>query len=291
MRNSRVQLTRVPLFLVLSHLAAMATAQRITLIHDSLEARLTNARTDAERVALHDQLAMVYIDQLDDRKALAHLEEGLAIAQRTKNEQGLAYAPLLNGMEQLIAHDHASAIRAFKTCIDRLDKLGVKQGLLSPLGLIRQLYNTAGSQDERFEFYTVKLAYYKAHGPQENLGACYHGLGGYYFASGQADKAIENYLRAREVFSRFDPVGYANQPWPISAMYLSWGNPQKAEEYQRLAIEENLKVGLLTNVMASYGGMSDVQLAKGDTTSALQALGPVARIGAAARRSCSHQGC
>ncbi len=260
------------LSLVLFLACGRATGQKITLLHDSLEERLRSERNDTTRVDLHEQLALIYIDQLDDSLALVHLRKGVELAGHLHYLKGLTYAPLLAGIEQYHRRNYAEALERFKQCIQLLDKEGVRQGLLSPLSFIRQVFNDAGLQEEKRDFYLAKLAYYEKHGPAENIGICQHGLGGYYYFTGQGDKAIEHYLRAREIFAEFDPAGYANELWPIGAVYLSWGNLQKAEIYQRQALQENLKVGLLSNVIASYNALANVLLQLGDTLGALQQM-------------------
>ena len=247
-------------------------AQEFHLLQDSLEVELRTATTDRARVRLHDRLAEVYIDLMDYPRALEHLRAGAPLAERIQDEQGMAYADLIMGLESYQALEYDKALEGYRACIDRLDKANVDQGFLSPLGLIRMVYNDAGLQEEKHDFYVRKLAYYEEHGPKHSTGACHHGLGGYYYLTGQTEKAIEHYLRAREIFAEFDPVGHANQLLPVSSMYMTWGNVPKAEAYRRQAVAENRKTGNMGNLFFAFNGLAEILLLKGDTASALLEL-------------------
>ncbi|MBK9174814.1 MAG: hypothetical protein IPM46_00455 [Flavobacteriales bacterium] len=249
-----------------------ARAQEYPLLQDSLEAELQGAQNDLVRIRIHIRLAEVHIDLLDYTTALAHLRTGVEMAGRLHDAQGAAYADLITGLEAYEALRYNEALESFRSCIDRLDKIKVEQGFLSPLGLIRMVYNDAGLQEEKHLFYKDKLAYYEKHGPLRNTGACHHGLAGFFYLTGQTEKAIEHYLRARELFAEFDPVGYANQLAPVSTMYMTWGNLDKAEVYRRQALEENMKCGNMSNLLFAYAGLSEILLMKGDTTGALATL-------------------
>ncbi|MBK8498359.1 MAG: response regulator [Flavobacteriales bacterium] len=247
-------------------------SQRAFVMSDSLEQRLMAEVDDRVAAEICFTLALSYADQLKDSLAMARLIKGCELANRIGYPVGTAYAHLIPGMAQHRTGRYAEALDEFHRCIDILDSLGVKQGLIAPLGFIRQLYNDAGLQEEKLVYYEAKLAYYQQHGPIENSGACHHGIGGFYYSTGQADMAIEHYLRAREYFASFDPTGYANQLLPVSTLYMRWGNIEKAEKLRRQAIAENERVGNIGNLFFGHFGMAEILLAKGDTAGAVREL-------------------
>jgi tetratricopeptide (TPR) repeat protein len=147
----------------------------------------------------------------------------------------------------------------------------VKQYLNSfPLAEIRILYNLAGKQEEKLQFYTEKTTYYKIYGPAENLASCFHGIAGYYHHYGNHEKAIEYYLRAWEICKKFDPAGCANEKQTIGGEYLAWGNLEKAEEYLKSALKDQILLNKTGNCFYCYDQLGDLYFKRKNYRQALK---------------------
>jgi len=161
------------------------------------------------------------------------------------------------------------AISKDKSCIDGLDSLGVLQYCWFPLYNIRRIYFSAGKQVEMYKYYSDKVAYYKRHGPIENTAVCYHGLGQYYLSLADYDKAIGYFIRAKEIFSLFDPLGAVNAKGIIGTSYMEWGNLDKAEEYYKSALRDLIRLNEVYN-SGFYDALGDICFERHDYKRALR---------------------
>ncbi len=204
---------------------------------DSLRTLLKTEGRTTDRVDHLIALAFARSDADDLTESQALLDEANALAGELHYQKGLAYAPLSDAWRYEQANRYPEAIAAYTDCIARLDAAGVEQGMSSPLGYIRILYNAAGLQQERFEFYRDALERYRRTGPLLNAAICEHGLGGYYMSARQYGQAIEHYMKAREGFEETDPGNVANETLVIGWCYMFWGNTERAEPFLREALE------------------------------------------------------
>lgn len=132
------------------------------------------------------------------------------------------------------------------------------------------MFNSTGKQAEKFQYYLKKAAYYKHHGPQENIANCYHGIAGYYVYLGDNDKAIEYYLRARDIYISFDPFCTANEVAVIGYHYLLWGNLELAEQYLKSALIEFIRMKNTWLISYCYNHLGDLCIQRHDYQTALQ---------------------
>jgi len=181
---------------------------------------------------------------------------------------GLVYQRFYEGMRLSDSGRYDEAIAKVKSCINGLDSLGVIQPMDYPLYSIRFIYGLDGKRLELFRFYTEKIAYYKKHGPIENMAACYSGLGRYYLSIEDYDRAIGYFLRSLDVFKSFDTLGALNERGIIGSTYMNWGNLKKAEESLRIYLNEIMRMNELSNSNA-YDELGDLYFAKKDYKQAL----------------------
>ncbi len=143
------------------------------------------------------------------------------------------YQILKIGVESYLDGNKEKANEYIKKYINEQDKTKAIMGMESALGLV--LF-TISSLEERLQYFSKKLKYYKTNGPQENMGACYHGLGGYYYRKGNYNLAIGYFLKSVEIFKEFSPFAYGNELAVIGFLYGEWGNTTKALLYSNQAI-------------------------------------------------------
>ena len=184
---------------------------------------------------------------------------------------GLIYGRYYEGLVLWNNRKYDQAIDKLKSAIDGLDSLGIIQPMNnSPLHIIRLIFNSAGKQLEKFQYYSEKALFYKTHGPVENCASCYHGIAGYYFYLGDYDKTIEYYMRARDAYKSFDPFGYATEGAVIGNIYLLWGNLEKAEDYLKSGLTEFILMNNISTIAYCYNSLGDLYVKQNDYKQALQ---------------------
>jgi tetratricopeptide (TPR) repeat protein len=234
---------------------------------DSLLLLIANETNDTIRIKLLIQCGIFHSENLED--LMGCLKEVYELSKKTNFRPGLVYNHYYEG--QLLAKEgkYDEAIDKFKSSVEAMDSINLIQGISwQPLSDIRGLFYLADRQEDKFQYYTDKLIYYKNNGPIENTADCYFGIAGYYGRLADYDKAIEYYMRAQEVYRTFDPIDYNNEQQVIGSQYLLWGNLDKAEEYLKSALSEQLSSNL--DCFFSYHQLGNLYLKKHDYRQALQ---------------------
>ena len=227
---------------------------------DTIRRKLAKENHDANTIK---KLLKKARDQsMTDFEQSTYFREAFALSREMSLPYRMTYNEAVDNPDKVI--------EKFNSCIDSLDALGIIQSLDYPLGLIRLFYNAAGKQAEKFRYYSKKLDYYKRYGPIENTADCYHGFAGYYFFLGDYDKAIEYYMRARDVFKSFDPFGYATEGAVIGNSYLLWGNPEKAKPYLESSLKNFLMLNESSTIAYIYNNLGDLCVKRHEYSRALQ---------------------
>ena len=149
------------------------------------------------------------------------------------------YDAMLKGFLFWKEKSYRNALNEFVNCIVLFDKQKKVMGFRSILSRIRIFYNYLNLDEDQLQFYTEKLHYYQTHGPSENMAACYHGLADYYALKFDLNRAINNYLKAAEIFKPFSPRGYFFEIGNVGGAYFEWGNYEKAEYHIKKALESH----------------------------------------------------
>ena len=232
---------------------------------DRLLEQIPKENNDTNRIKLLIQLGLNYAE--NDSLAIIYLKEAHDLSVKNKYRPGLAYGQYYEVLKLWLEGSIDEAIDKDKQCIEAIDSLHLVVG--SPLVNIRFLYNIALRQEEKFQFYSEKAAYYKRYGPMENLAVCYHGIAGYYWYLGDHDRAIENYMHARDILKPIDPAAFAGETMFIGSMYLDWGNLDKAEEFLKSGRKDLIRLNIPTNGFYYYHKLGEVNLKKHDHRQAL----------------------
>ncbi len=237
---------------------------------DSVEARLRTEGRTTTRVDLLIRKAMQHIN--DPELDVSPIwKEAHQLAEELKYERGLAYAPMGPAVERWHAGEHAAAIDSMKTCIARLDVLGVDQDFHSALGWLREVYSSAGMQHERLRYYTDAVDRYRKGPLRMSLGTSYHALAGYYMRIRQYGAAIEHYIRARECFPTRPDIA-CNETMVIGWAYEQWGNPARAIPFIQEALPCLTAQGDTGLLADCHMRLATDRLALGDTLGALRDL-------------------
>jgi adenylate cyclase len=236
---------------------------------DKLQLQISKEPNDTCRIKLLIQLGLIYpVSSLEQLKCL---KEAYDLSKKKNYRYGLVFGQYYEVLLLSSNGRYDEAIDKCKRCIDQLDSMHIVQLLDGfPLSEIRVLFRSAGKQGEKFRYYTEKAVFYKRHGPIENTADCFHGIAGYYNYLADYDKAIEYYLRAKEVYKSFDPLACANEEQVIGAMYLKWGNLDKAEEYLKSALNDLISLNYVNNYFYCYHQLGDLYFQRHEYTKALQ---------------------
>lgn len=236
---------------------------------DKLREQISKERNPTAKVDMLVKLAFFFTE--DDTETVNFLREAYDISKKTGYRKGLAIGQYYEVLQLSQQGRYDEAIEKCKQCINNMDSMQVVQYLYSyPLSNILLLYNLAGRQQEKLEFYNKKIAYYKQYGPIENLGNCYHGIAGYYHQANNQAKAIEYYMRAWEVYKTFDPIGCANEKQNIGSEYMAWGNLGKAEEFLKSALQDQIKLNIGPNCFFCNQQLGDLYFTRHDYKQALK---------------------
>jgi len=215
------------------------------------------------------KLALFYPE--DDTETERYLKQAYDISMKTGYRKGIVFGQYYKVLQLSHQGKYDEAIEECKMCIAKMDSMQIVQYMYSyPLSDIRVLFNLAGKQEEKFEYYNAKIDYYKEHGPIENLGSCYHGIAGYYHHFSNHAKAIEYYMRAWDIYKTFDPAGCANEKQNIGSEYLAWGNLDKAEEYLKSALQDQIKLNKGPNCFFCIQQLGDLYFTRQDYKQALK---------------------
>ena len=168
---------------------------------DSLSRALNIAKTDPERIKLLTLLVDLRVSSVgsesgsrSDSLVLLDVQSLIELSNSQRVKDIDAYKRLSDGLHFLHERNYIGAQNSFKQSISLFDKTHKKIPHL--IASIRYIYNLAGNQDERLQFYSDKLFYYLTNGPVENSAPCYHGIGGYqriYSDQVKAGVAVEDY--------------------------------------------------------------------------------------------------
>ncbi len=236
---------------------------------NKLRMQISKERNPSSKVDQLIRLAFFYPES--DTETVKYLKEAYDISKKIEYRKGLAVGQYYEVLELSHQGMYNEAIEKCKQCINAMDSLQIVQYLYSfPLSNIRELYNLAGKQQEKLEFYNEKIAHYKQYGPFENLGNCYHGIAGYYHHYNNHAKAIEYYMRAWDVYKTFDPAACANEKQNIGSEYLAWGNLGKAEEYLKSALQDQIKLNKGPNCFFCIQQLGDLYYTRHDYKEALK---------------------
>jgi tetratricopeptide (TPR) repeat protein len=232
---------------------------------DKLRLQIAKETDDTNRIKLLIQLGMNVAE--NDSVAILSLKEANDLSVKKKYRYGLAYSQYYEVLDLCQKDRYEEAIHKCKQCIEELDSMHLVVG--SPLVNIRFLFNQTGQQEEKFKYYSEKAAYYKLHGPIENLTVCYHGIAGYYYYLADYNKAIEYYMRSRDLIESNDPGDYAGETQIVGSMYMEWGNLDKAEEFLKSGRKELTRLKIIENSFFYYHKLGEIYFKRHDDKQAL----------------------
>jgi tetratricopeptide (TPR) repeat protein len=224
---------------------------------DKLRLQILESMNDTARVNKLIKLAYFYPE--NDSEAERSLKQAYDVSKKLGYRYGMILGQYYEVLQLTREGKYDNAIERCKQCINEMDSIHVVQYLYNfPLSDIKGIYNLAGKQVEKLQYYKDKVAYYKYNGPVENLADCYHGIAGFYHHYANHEKAIEYYMRAWDVYKKFDPFGCVNEKQNIGSEYMAWGNLNKAEEYLKSALQDQINISKGANCFFCFHQLGDL---------------------------------
>ena|GEM_PF-965652 len=261
--TTRHSLLTVILIVLISGITLAQQSGRVKLLF-----QISKETNDTSKAKLLITLGSVYYN--DEPEQDRCFMEAYDLSKKNNFRYGLAYGQYYEGLLLLRLGKYDEAIEKYKRCIDKLDSIHVIQHLDGyPLWDIRLLFLKADKPVEKFRYYSEKLIFYKYYGPRQNTATCYHGIAGYYYGLADYDKALEYFIRARDVYQSFDPVACANEMQVIGYVYLEWGNLDKAEIYLKLALKEMISLNEFNDCFFAYHELGNLYYLRHDFKRAL----------------------
>jgi two-component system NtrC family sensor kinase len=219
----------LPWFLISHYCAYGQQNRRFTI--DSLKQVLSSQKTARDSLYVMQKLAdeAWTVDDFMGFGPLDYATPLLKINRRLKLIDPAPYELIQQAMHYNKTKQYRQEITVLQLAIHQFDK---QRKIINPILIyMRLLYNATNDQDGRLKFYSDKLEYYQLNGPVENTAPCYHGIAGYYLYHGAYNQAINAYLKAAEVYRKFNSPFYANENAVVAEMYTNWGNYEKALYY------------------------------------------------------------
>jgi len=204
-----------------------------------------------------------------------YIAQLLRINKATKSFDPEPYEGLEDAGKSWQAKKYKDALVKLKNVVDGFDKQ--HKPIMMLLLSMRILYNLTDDQPGRLSYYTQKLEYYQVNGPVENTGPCYHAIAGYYYYKNENNLAISNYLKASEIYKKYNFSFYPATLTVIGVQYANWGNDTKAREYLKKALDETGK-DLNYNLQLTYSGLSEIAVHQQQLADALSYINKCIQI-------------
>lgn len=134
-------------------------------------------------------------------------------------------------------------------------------------------YQALGQLEQAADFLQQAMSKYRQANFAAGEGKALFNLGNVYLSQSQLERAIEHYQKAREIFIRFEMVGYALMAkHQTASTSISLGKIQFAEAELRQLVESYKQIGDLQGELTALVDLVDVSLAKNNTQDAIARL-------------------
>jgi two-component system NtrC family sensor kinase len=202
-----------------------------------LLSKLAKAKSDTLRINLLNSLIMSIETNNDPGNIdTSYITRIISINAKAHLINDLPYQLLLQSVLASRKHDYIKSLNLYKQVVEAYDQQNICA--LNVLLQMRWLFNIIDKQDEKPAYYTQKLNYYLQNKQYLNAAACYHCMGGYYSHKSEDDMAINNYLKAAELFKSRIISWYTNEILVVGTNYNDWGNQDKALFYLKMGYKQ-----------------------------------------------------
>jgi signal transduction histidine kinase len=216
-----------------------------------LSGKLKAAKSDTERMnLLNTMIFSVYNTYEDDSYDFdtSAIHKLIALNKKAGLINDQPYETLLLVLRAHFKHDYVKELSSSITAINEFDHEYIDAADL--LIGTRWIFNVTNRQEEKYIYYTKKLNGYLQQKNYINAAACYHCLAGYYVFKGDLNSAINNYMKAEELFKPYTKFWYINEICVEGDNYVDWGNKKKGLFYEKKGL--NLQYSAKIDVDVPY---------------------------------------
>ena len=221
--------------------------------------QLKIAKTDTDKLNLLNSLAFDNNELVESPTYIDTVYLNQII--KTNESAGLLdnkpYLTLRLALRENAKENYAAGLKLLKKAVDEFDTHGSEIVML--LIEMRWIFNVANQQEEKYQYYNNKLNYYLQNGQYRNASACYHCLAGYYVFKDDNNSAINNYLKAGELFKGFSNLWYAHEFSVVGNRYAEWGNYAKGLFYLDKGIKLDAKFGFADDQYISLSSFATME--------------------------------
>ena len=221
--------------------------------------QLKIAKTDTDKLNLLNSLAFdnnelvespTYIDTV-------YLNQIIKINESAGLLNNKPYLTLRLALRENAKENYPAGLKLLEKAVNEFDADGSEIVML--LIEMRWIFNVANRQEEKYQYYSSKLNHYLQNGQYRNASACYHCLAGYYVFKDDNNSAINNYLKAGELFKGFSNLWYAHEFSVVGNRYAEWGNYAKGLSYLDKGIKLDAKFGFADDQYISLSSFATME--------------------------------
>ncbi len=210
----------------------------------ALKQDLQSAKTNEDKFNILFSLAFNN-NQLVESPAYidtAYLNQLIALNQTAQLFDSKPFVILRLALREGVKTRYHQELLLLQKAVEEFDQQHIQVPWL--LITMRWMFNIANQQPEKYRYYSRKLSGYLQSGQNQNAAACYHCIAGYFSYTGDNNQAINNYMKAGEMFKPFSNLWYIHEFTVIGAHYNDWGNSAKGLYYLRFGFELQKKINL-----------------------------------------------
>lgn len=196
--------------------------------------------------AVNDNLARIYIDWSDYKKALDYLKKSLSIRKEIGDKKKIIFTQSILGKVYTMQGDFEKAIDLYQQNLKISQELNYGPGIANSLNSIAPVYMKLKQNDKAIEYFKEALDIYeKMNSKGSDYAACLNNLANVYKELNDHKKSVEYYLKALDIFqnSGAKNTDIATLLINIGDEYEMSGSFKKGLEYYQKAMKLQEEVG------------------------------------------------
>ena len=237
---------------------------------DSLLHALKYARTDSQRVEIHQTLAWSYKDQHLE-KADEHIDQGIKLSEANGLRAGLAKSYKIKGVIALYKSDMEGAKKYFQEALLNFKLLNNKAEEANTLNNLGMYWQMVGDMQESFAHFESAALIREEIGDKEGMANSRNNLGVMYHMSGNYEQSLRNHIQALKIWEEIGDQDH------IAASYLNLGavyrildqEDEALKQYQK-GLDISTENGNQRGMADAHSNLGDVWLSKKDHNKALE---------------------
>jgi tetratricopeptide (TPR) repeat protein len=199
-----------------------------------------------------------------------YFENGLRIAQKLKDDFGMAFAHINLGDYYMASGAYAESLRNYLTGLAIAETINRPKMVASAHNNISLVYMSIGAMDEAQKYSEKALEYYENRG-QEHVMNILNNLGMIHFGKGEYELAEKQYRRSLQI--REEIHAYKGSVLQnLGELMARQGRNDSAMVYFQRSLEEKIANNRVTNMVSTYYQMGKQYVLSGDDTRAMDAF-------------------